>query len=91
VAGTNENTRGVVMEEVLTEVNEGKKELLELIKDYVAKLISCQSTCDANNIMLEGEAVINTTFLNLITAPLTVLSELQKSLRTTPLLWLECR
>jgi len=62
VPGTKENTRGVVTEEVLPELNEEKKELLELSKDCIAKLISCQSARDANNMMLEEETAINTTF-----------------------------
>lgn len=89
-ARTEENTRGVVMEDVLTEVNEGRKELLEMSKDYIAKLKSCRSARDANDIMLEGEDAIATTFSHLITSPLTALSELQKSLRTTPSVRLEC-
>jgi len=89
-ARTEENTRGVVMEEVLTEVNEGRKELLEMSKDYIAKLKGCRSARDANDIMLEGEDAIATTFEHLITSPLTALSELQKSLRTTPSVRLEC-
>ena len=81
---TKENKRSVLTEEVLKEVNKGREELLDLRKDYIAKLISFQSVCNANNIILEGEAIINTIFLNLIAISLTVLSILKNLLQTTP-------
>ena len=84
-----ENTRGAVME-VLTEVNERQKEILDLSKECIAKMKSFRSTLDANDIVMEGKEAIAAIFSHSIASLLLALSELQKSLQTTPLVQLEC-
>ncbi len=74
----------------LHELHEGRKELLQLSKDWIAKLKSTTSAGEAYDCTTEARRAISEAFLDMIVEPWSAVSELQKSLRNVPVVRLDC-
>lgn len=74
----------------LHEIHESRKELLQLSKDWIAKLKSTTSAGEAYDCTTEARRAISETFLDMIVGPWHSISELQKSLRNVPVVRLDC-
>lgn len=75
---------GLVLQDVLDEINEARKELLIAGKDWIAKAKNAETARDAMEFMKEGEERLYELFEELASKPVKLLIELQKDLRTTP-------
>mmetsp|Transcript_9782 Transcript_9782/g.18389 ORF Transcript_9782/g.18389 Transcript_9782/m.18389 type:complete len:538 (+) Transcript_9782:109-1722(+) len=75
---------GLVLQDVLDEINEARKELLNAGKDWIAKAKNGETARDAMEFMKEGEERMYELFEELASAPVKLLIDLQKDLRTTP-------
>lgn len=75
---------GVSLLNVLNEVNECRKEILACGKDWVAKAKYAETAKEAMDTMVLGEKALVDLFETLLSEPLKLLIDLQKSLRTTP-------
>ncbi len=74
----------------LHDIHESRKELLQLSKDWIAKLKSTTSAGEAYDCTTEARRAISETFLDMIVGPWSAISELQKSLRNVPVVRLDC-
>ena len=75
---------GLVLQDVLNEINEARKELLIAGKDWTAKAKNAESAREAMDTMREGEEKMYVLFEELAEKPIKLIIELQKALRTTP-------
>lgn len=74
----------------LHEIHEIRKELLQLSKDWIAKIKATTSAGEAYDCTNEARKAISQTFLDMIVEPWSAVSELQKSLRNVPVVRLDC-
>jgi Predicted GTPase len=75
---------GLVLQDVLDEINEARKEMLIAGKDWIAKAKNAETARDAMDFMREGEGRLYELFEELASKSVKLLIELQKDLRTTP-------
>lgn len=75
---------GVSLLDVLEEIHECRKEVLACGKDWVAKAKYAETAKEAMDAMVLGEKALLELFDGIVSAPLLLLIDLQKSLRTTP-------
>jgi nucleolar GTP-binding protein len=75
---------GVSLLNVLTDINECRKEILIYGKDWIAKAKNAETAKEAMDTMVQGEKALTELFESLVSDPLKLLIDLQKSLRTTP-------
>ncbi|KAL3767179.1 hypothetical protein ACHAWU_003270 [Discostella pseudostelligera] len=85
-----EKTGGKSVATSLHEIHESRKELLQLSKDWIAKIKSTTSAREAYDCTTEARKAISQTFLDMIVEPWSAVSELQKSLRNVPVVRLDC-
>jgi GTP1/Obg family GTP-binding protein len=85
-----EKTGGKPVSTSLHEIHESRKELLQLSKDWIAKIKSTASAGEAYECTTEARKAISQTFLDMIVEPWSAVSELQKSLRNVPVVRLDC-
>jgi len=85
-----EKTGGKSVATSLHEIHESRKELLQLSKDWIAKIKSTTSAGEAYDCTTEARKAISQTFLDMIVEPWSAVSELQKSLRNVPVVRLDC-
>jgi len=85
-----EKTGGKSVATSLHEIHESRKELLQLSKDWIAKIKSTTSAGEAYDCTTEARKAISQTFLDMIAEPWSAVSELQKSLRNVPVVRLDC-
>jgi len=81
---------GLSLSMLLDEVHEGRKEVLELSKDWIAKIKATPTARDAYECTEEAKEQITGVFLELLSEPWGGVMELQRSLRTTPAVRLDC-
>ncbi|KAL3774323.1 hypothetical protein ACHAW5_009842 [Stephanodiscus triporus] len=81
---------GLALDDLLAEIHDGRKELLRLSKDWIAKIKSSSSTKEAYDCTEEAKESIGRAFLDLIDGPWTGITELQRSLRNAPVVRLDC-
>ena len=81
---------GLSLSMLLDEVHEGRKEVLELSKDWIAKIKATPTARDAYECTEEAKDQITRVFLELLSEPWGGVMELQRSLRTTPAVRLDC-
>ena len=75
---------GVSLLNVLNDIHECRKEILACGKDWVAKAKNAETAKEAMDTMIQGQKALVDLFDALVSAPLKLLIELQKDLRTTP-------
>lgn len=75
---------GLVLTDVLDDINEARKELLIAGKDWTAKAKNAETAREAMDVMREGEERMYELFEELADKPVKIIIDLQKSLRTTP-------
>ncbi len=75
---------GVSLLNVLNDINECRKEILIYGKDWIAKAKNAETAKEAMDTMVQGEKALTELFESLVSDPLKLLIDLQKSLRTTP-------
>lgn len=81
---------GLTLSTLLEEIHEGRKELLQLGKDWIAKIKTSESAREAYDNTEEAKEVLAKVFLDLIEEPYGGVRELQKSLRNVPFVRLDC-
>ena len=75
---------------LLEEIHEGRKELLQLSKDWISKVKAAPTAREAHECTEEAKEVLGNIFLDLIQEPWSGVMELQKSLRNVPIVRLDC-
>jgi len=75
---------GLVLQDVLNEINEARKELLIAGKDWTAKAKTAETAREAMDTMRTGEERMYELFEELASKHVKLIIELQKALRTTP-------
>ena len=81
---------GLTLSTLLDEIHEGRKELLQLSKDWISKIKSSGTAREAYECTEEAKEVLGKVFLDLIQEPWGGVIELQKSLRNVPIVRLDC-
>lgn len=81
---------GLTLANLLEEVHEGRKELLQLSKDWISKIKSSPTARESYECTEEAKEVLGKVFLDLIQEPWSGIMELQKSLRNVPIVRLDC-
>lgn len=81
---------GLTLSTLLDEIHEGRKELLQLSKDWISKIKSSGTAREAYECTEEAKEVLGKVFLDLIQEPWSGVIELQKSLRNVPIVRLDC-
>ena len=81
---------GLTLETLLAEIHDGRKELLQLSKDWITKVKSSSNTKEAYECTEEAKESIGKAFVDLIDGPWTGIMELQRSLRNAPVVRLDC-
>lgn len=74
---------GLTLESILDEMNEARKEILLMGKDYIYSIKSSPSAREASQRLTEGEIAIQQAFEELATSPLDNMLRLQRSLRSS--------
>lgn len=75
---------GLTLDDVLTELHEARKEILQLSRDYIAQIKSQPTAREAFDTTALGVDALASTYLELASAPLEGLMSLQKGLRSVP-------
>ncbi len=75
---------GLVLQDVLDDIHEARKEILIAGKDWTAKAKNAETARDAMDVMREGEERMYQLYEELAGGPVKLIIELQKALRTTP-------
>ena len=75
---------GVSLLHLLDDIHECRKEVLACGKDWVAKAKYAETAKEAMDAMVQGEKALVELFDAIVSDPLLLLIDLQKSLRTTP-------
>ncbi|KAL3807187.1 hypothetical protein ACHAXA_006680 [Cyclostephanos tholiformis] len=81
---------GITLDALLAEIHDGRKELLQLSKDWITKIKTSSSTREAYETTEEAKESIGRAFVDLIDVPWTGIMELQRSLRNAPVVRLDC-
>ncbi|KAL7552381.1 hypothetical protein ACHAWF_015623 [Thalassiosira exigua] len=81
---------GLSLSALLEDVHEGRKELLQLSKDWIAKVKAAPTAREAHETAEEAKESLGKVFLDLIGEPWEGLTELQKGLRNAPVVRLDC-
>eukprot|EP00571_Detonula_confervacea_P002952 CAMPEP_0172314112 /NCGR_PEP_ID=MMETSP1058-20130122/21705_1 /TAXON_ID=83371 /ORGANISM="Detonula confervacea, Strain CCMP 353" /LENGTH=598 /DNA_ID=CAMNT_0013027893 /DNA_START=210 /DNA_END=2009 /DNA_ORIENTATION=+ len=81
---------GLTLSTLLEDIHEGRKELLQLSKDWISKIKTAPTAKEAWDATEEGKEVMGKVFVDLIEEPWGGLMELQKSLRNVPIVRLDC-
>ena len=81
---------GLSLSTTLEEIHEGRKEILQLSKDWISKIKNSPSAREAYECTEEAKDVLGQVFLDLIDEPWSGVQELQKSLRNVPIVRLDC-
>jgi len=81
---------GLSLSNILEEIHEGRKEILQLSKDWIAKIKNAPTAREAYECTEEAKDVLGQVFLDLIDEPWSGVQELQKSLRNVPIVRLDC-
>ena len=81
---------GLSLSTILEEIHEGRKEILQLSKDWIAKIKNAPTAREAYECTEEAKDVLGQVFLDLIDEPWSGVQELQKSLRNVPIVRLDC-
>jgi nucleolar GTP-binding protein len=80
---------GLVLQDVLDDIHEARKEVLIAGKDWTAKAKNADTAREAMDAMKEGEERMYVLFEELAGGPVKLIIELQKALRTTPVVMLD--
>jgi nucleolar GTP-binding protein len=75
---------GLTLSDVLDEIHEARKEILEAGKDWVAKVKSAETAREAAEVMKEGRERLLELFKILAAPPVAQILDLQRSLRGAP-------
>jgi nucleolar GTP-binding protein len=75
---------GLVLQDVLDDIHEARKEILIAGKDWTAKAKNAETAKEAMEAMKQGEERMYELFEDLAGEPVKLITELQKALRTTP-------
>ena len=81
---------GLTLSTILEDIHEGRKEILQLSKDWIAKIKNAQSARESFEFTEEAKENIARVFIDLIEQPWSGVMELQKSLRNVPIVRLDC-
>lgn len=81
---------GLALSAALDEIHEGRKELLQLSKDWIAKIKSSPTARESYECTEEAKEALAEVFRDLIEEPWGGVMELQKSLRNVPIVRLDC-
>lgn len=81
---------GLSLSSLLSEIHDGRKELYQLAKDWITKIKDCPTTKDTCDCTEEAKTALGKTFIDLIDVPWTGVMELQRSLRNSPVVRLDC-
>lgn len=81
---------GLTLASTLEDIHEGRKELLQLSKDWISKIKNSPTAREAYDSTEEAKELLGKVFMDLIEEPWTGIQELQKSLRNTPIVRLDC-
>ena len=81
---------GLTLSTILEDIHEGRKEILQLSKDWIAKIKNAPSARESFEFTEEAKENIARVFIDLIEQPWSGLMELQKSLRNVPIVRLDC-
>eukprot|EP00977_Amphora_coffeiformis_P003440 scaffold638_cov168-Amphora_coffeaeformis.AAC.22 len=79
-----EKRDGLTLYQVLDEIHEARKMILEAGKDWIAKVKSAETAKEAGDALEEGVEALIALFEEFATGPVTGIVELQKSLRSAP-------
>ncbi|CAB9503997.1 Nucleolar GTP-binding protein 1 [Seminavis robusta] len=80
---------GLTLQDVLNEIHEARKMLLEAGKDWVAKAKNAETAREANEAMEEGTECLLDLYQQLAAEPVTGIVALQSSLRSAPAIQLD--
>ncbi|KAL7535685.1 hypothetical protein ACHAXR_006665 [Thalassiosira sp. AJA248-18] len=81
---------GLTLSTTLDEIHEGRKELLQMSKDWISKIKTSPTAREAYEYTEEAKVLMGKVFLDLIEEPWGGVMELQKSLRNVPIVRLDC-
>ncbi|KAL7562232.1 hypothetical protein ACA910_004040 [Epithemia clementina (nom. ined.)] len=84
-----EKEDGLTLNLVLDEIHEARKHVREAGKDWIAKVKSAETAKLAGEAMEEGMAALTKLFEELAVGPLTKLKDIQKGLRSSPVVALD--
>lgn len=80
---------GLTLFEVLDEIHEARKIILEAGKDWIAKVKQAETAKEAGDTMEEGREALIDLFTQFATEPVTGIIELQRGLRSAPIVQLD--
>jgi len=81
---------GLALAAILDDIHEGRKELLQLSKDWIAKIKGAPTARESFENTEEAKEVLGQVFLDLIDEPWGGVAELQRGLRNAPVVRLDC-
>lgn len=79
-----EKRDGLTLYQVLDEIHEARKIILDAGKDWIAKVKSAETAKEAGEVLEEGVEALIALFEEFATGPVTGIVELQRSLRSAP-------
>ena len=80
---------GLTLSTVLDEIHEGRKVILEAGKDWIAKVKNAETAQEAGDGLQEGIESLSALFAQFCSPPVSELLELQRSLRSAPIVQLD--
>ena len=80
---------GLTLNVVLVDVHEARKMIREACKDWIAKVKSAETAREAGDILKEATTAVTDVFEEFATGPVTRLMDLQKGLRSSPIVALD--
>jgi nucleolar GTP-binding protein len=88
-ARARQNKDGLVLQQVLDDIHEARKMVLEASKDWIAKVKNAESSKESDLAMQQGIESLIQLFNDYAAPPVTSLMTLQKSLRSAPAVQLD--
>jgi nucleolar GTP-binding protein len=80
---------GLTLQAVLDEINEGRKLILEATKEWIAQVKNAETAKKASELTVDGQQYLLEMFDRYVAAPVTDLLDIQKSLRSAPVIDLD--
>jgi nucleolar GTP-binding protein len=88
-ARAREKKDGLTLQTVLEEIHEGRKMILEASKDWISKAKNAETAREANDYLHEATESLVSLFQQFAAPPVAGILELQRSLRTAPIVALD--
>lgn len=89
-AASRKNKDGLTLNEVLDEIHEGRKFVLDASKEWIAKVKDASNAREADGFVQEGTESLIELFKEFNSRPVSDIVDLQRSLRSAPIVQLDC-